>query len=321
MPATPERSRPARGAAQIERARRHALALELAEPYDGVVTFAMLLRAGLTRGQIDGHVARGAWHKVGRHTLAITGSELLRRAPWWRALWESGRDAALDGVTALLAAGLTGWTEAHVHVTVPNNANVRPVPGVVHHRIRERAPVVAGTLRRVRPEVAVVRAAQWAASDRAAATLLAMAIQQRLTSKAALLARWRSVGYSARRPLLDAVIKDLCSGAESLGELDFAAMCRRRGLPEPDRQVVCAGERGRVYLDVYWKAYGVRVEINGVQHYEGLGSVDDALRSNDLTIKGVGAIALTIPVIGLRVAPERFLDQVSRALVAGGWVG
>lgn len=154
---------------------------------------------------------------MGVHTICVTGVVLTGRARWWRALWESGKHAALDGAVALVASGLKGWDPRHIDVTVPNNARTRTVEGVRHHRLRERAPVIAVGLWRTRPEVAAVRAAQWAVSDAEAATILAMTIQQRLTSTRALLQRWLAVGYSARRSVLDGVIKDICAGAQSLG--------------------------------------------------------------------------------------------------------
>lgn len=303
-----------------ERGQRQRVAEDVAAPYDGVATMSMLLAAGLTRGQIKAYLDRGAWGRFGRHTVCVTGLTLTGRAPWWRALWESGKHAALDGATALLASGLTGWSAKHIDVTVPNNARVRPIEGVRHHRLRERAPLLDAELRRTRPEVAAIRAAQWATSDAAAATILAMTIQQGRTTTVKLLERWRQVGYSRRRTLLDAVIKDICAGAESLGELDFARVCRERGLREPDRQVVRTGRNGRVYLDVLWEAEGVHVEIQGVHHYEALNRIDDALRSNDLAIKSSDEIRLEVPVIGLRIAARRaaLLDQVEAALAEGG---
>jgi hypothetical protein len=39
--------------------------------------------------------------------------------------------------------------------------------------------------------------------------------------------------------------------------------------------------------------------------------VDDALRQNDVVIDG--STVLRIPVVGLRPAPDRLLDQVQRA--------
>ena len=301
-------------AARLEHARRHELARSLAEPHDGVVTRAMLLDAGLTAGQIRTELERGAWHRAGWHTSSIAAREPVGRGLWWRALWESGRHSALDGTTALLAAGLTGWTENLIHVSVPHSAAVRKVPGVQHHHPRDVGDIIEAGLRRTKPAIATIRAAQWSRSDRAASTLIAMAVQQRIVDAASVLDRWQLVLRSARRPLLHGVIGDVCNGAQSLGELDFARLCRSRGLPTPTLQAVRTGERGRVYLDVSWDDLGVHVEINGVHHYEGRQVINDALRGNDLAVREPGVIRLQIPVLGLRTSPDRFMTQVERAL-------
>lgn len=292
------------------------MARQLAEPYDGVLTRRMLLDVGVTREQIRAEVEAGAWHKVGWHTLSVTGPVPTGRALWWTALWESGGAAVLDGVTSLLASGLTGWTEELIHISVPHASKVRRRDGVRHHHPRVLGPTMAGGVPRTRPEVATVRAAIWATTPRQAATIVAMAVQQRLVRAEALLARWREVGHVARRGLLDAVIGDVCDGAHSLGELDFARLCREAGLPAPERQAMRIGEGGRVYLDVWWDSVGVHVEIQGAQHYEGLAMVDDALRQNALALGGV-RVSLQVPVLGLRLRPQDFLGQVARALDDG----
>lgn len=312
MPSRAERA----AVARLEHRRRHELARRLAAPYDGVVTLKMLMRAGLTRGEILVEIERAAWRKRGVHTVQV--DDLGERALWWCALWESGRSSVLDGVTSLQADGLTGWTEDRLHVSVRNSATVRELVGVQHHRLRQIGPSKQDGLRRTRPAVAAVRAGQWAATDRAAATVLAMSVQQKIVSPEDLLARWEWVGYSARRHVLDDVIADVCAGAESLNELDFAKECRLRGLPEPSRQVVRTGPRGRVYLDALWEEYGVHVEIHGAQHYEGTAVIDDALRVNDLGLRDRQLISLQIPVLGLRTGPEPFFAQIRRALAAGG---
>ncbi len=312
---TPKKTRTERAAAaKAERQRRQRLAEELAAPHEGVVTRAMLVGAGLTRGQVRSQIERGAWRAVGHHTISVTGAEPTGRARWWWALWESGRHAALDGVTALLAGGLKGWTEDPIHVAVPNGAAVRPLEGVRHHRPREMGRVIEGGLRRTAPEVAVIRAAQRAVSDRAAATLIAMVVQQRLVPPATLLAAWSGVRVTKRRGLLTDVIRDVCDGAQSLSELDFAGMCRERGMAEPTRQALRAGTNGRVYLDVLWEGLGVHVEIQGAQHAQGLAGVDDALRNNELQLRGAVKLTLLVPVLGLRLRPDEFLAQVERAV-------
>jgi len=158
----------------------------------------------------------------------------------------------------------------------------------------------------------VVRAAIWAPTDRQAATLLAMTMQQRLAHPARVSAAWAAVQRCHRRSLLQQVVVDVCNGAQSLDELDFASMCRQRGLPEPNRQVIRKGRRGRIYLDVGWEDLGVHVEIDGAQHAQGLNAVDDALRHNGLAVEGT--VNLRIPVLGLRLSAEAFMDQVEEAL-------
>lgn len=303
--------------ARRKRARRHDLARKIADGHDGVVTRQMLLEAGLTRGQIQVEVERGVWVPMGRHTLGITSASSSERASWWRALWESGGGAVLDGPTALFAIGLKSWSESSIHVTVPNARSVRPLRGVTHHRLRDIGPVVTVGLRRTKPEVAVIRAAQWAKSDAQAATFLAMAVQQRLVAPSAILHRWGSITYSARRGVLDDVIRDVCDGAHSLGELDFARECRQRGLPEPSRQVVRTSERGTVYLDVFWDEFDVHVEIQGAHHFQGLAAVSDALRFNDIRLNGRDVVSLQVPVLGLRTGPEPFFTQIKEALRQG----
>lgn len=289
----------------------------VAEGHDGVATRGMLRAEGLTVSFIRAQERAGRWTRLGRHTLGITcvvpGVEGAR----WQAVWESGPRAVLDGVTALQAAGLTGWTEQAIHITVPSGNRVHRLPGVRIHRLDDAGALAHSRIPRTVPEVAAIRAAQWAASDRAAATLLAMTLQQGLAHPKRLSDVWAAVRRSPRRQVLELVVADVCRGAQSLGELDFAVLCRQRGLPEPTRQVLKHGRRGRVYLDVAWEDLGVHVEIDGAHHTQRLNAVDDAVRQNDLAV--TGTVNLRIPVLGLRLTPEVFLDQVALALERAMW--
>ncbi len=115
---------------------------------------------------------------------------------------------------------------------------------------------------RTHPDVAALRAAAWARTDRQAALILCLVVQQRLTTGARLSAALRTVRNRGRRPFVRSVLRDITDGAQSLGELDVAAMCRRHGVPPPERQSVRRGPRGRVYLDARWSC-GLVVEIDG----------------------------------------------------------
>ena len=317
-PGAPRRRRQVGAPASRERQRRRqAVAQRVGALHSGVVRRADLVAEGLTDHDIRAEVDRGAWQQVGTHTLCVDGRRPHDEGFLWYALWESGPRSVLDGPTALIVAGLKHWEQALVHVTVPGNASIRSLPGVKHHKVRDVGPSVGTGLRRTKTEVAVVRAAQWARTDREAATLIAMTVQQRLVSTRHLLERWTTVKASPRRRFLDVVIRDVCDGAQSINELDVGAACRRRGLPEPTRQAVRTGANGRVYLDMVWEDESVHAEVQGAQHYVGLSVVDDSARFNDLAIRSAGQISLQIPVLGWRLDPDRFLDQIEAALQEG----
>lgn len=303
-----------REARRLERERRHRVGEEVAGEFGGVAQLAHLMSAGLTRDQIRAEIEAGAWVKVGVRTIHVSGGDPAREARWWRALWESGSRAVLDGESALLAAGLTGWDSNQVDVSLPNNARPRPISGVRHHYLREVGPTITSGVPRTRPEIAVIRAAQWAVSDRQAATLIAMTVQQGLVKPSVLIATWEQVRQSPRRDFLATVIVDVCDGARALSELDFAQACRRRGLPEPTRQAMRRGRSGSVFLDVLWEDIGLHIEIHGAHHANKLAPVEDSLRSNHVQLQGDAQITLQIPLLGLRLREEEFLDQVEQAI-------
>ncbi len=79
-----------------------------------------------------------------------------------------------------------------------------------------------------------------------------------------------------------------------------------------------AGDRAnRYYLDLYWEEYSVVLEVDGIQHTWADNVVGDALRQNALVI--TGDRVLRLPLLGLRLEPDAFFEQVEEALVAGGW--
>lgn len=294
---------------------RTALGRSLAQQHDGVVRRRTLHDHGVDRHGVRIEVLAGRWRLAGRHTIVVDGREVLDgEARWWWAVWESGSGARLDGVSALLAQGLQAFAEPTIHVTVPRESTAYRMLGVTVHRRRQPDPMTRAGVPRSRPEWATVRAAQWARSDRQAALLLCLPLQQRLVSPGRLLQAWRDAGRGPRARVIDAVVRDLCAGAQSLGELDFAMWCRRYRLPEPTRQSVRTRPGGRVYLDVEWDEQGVVAEIDGAHHLLGIEPVKDALRANDVVLEG-GRL-LRLPVLGLRLEPDAFMGQIARALGA-----
>jgi very-short-patch-repair endonuclease len=290
--------------------------VRLALEQDGVVSRDQARALGLDRWTVAHQVESGRWRVYGEQAIAVHPMPLSYRARCRVSVWQAGGSAALDGASALVWAGLRNYDDG-IHVIVPWPGKARRWDGSVVHPSRlwnEDDLAISDGLPVVRPSVATIRAGMWARSDRAGATVMAMAVQQRLTEADAVLLEARRLNRHKRRPLLLATARDIAEGAQALSELDFARLCRRRGLPTPTRQSVRRGRRGRVYLDVHWEDLGVVVEVEGAHHDAPENAVDDALRQNDLTLGQLDV--LRIPVIGLRTCPGLFMVQVAALLDA-----
>ena len=284
---------------------------------------------GVTRGAVRAELAAGRWVVRAHKTVGVDPSNASPDERLWaavlacspRARAVGSCTAALGGLTSLLVAGLTGISgDGLVHVAAPKSSRPLPAPaGVRIHETRRwcAEDVVGQPVPRVRTPVAAVQAALWARTDREAALFLVAPVQQRLTSADAVRAAIERIRRDRRRALLRAVADELVDGVRSLNELDFARLCRRRGLPEPGRQVVVRTTTGRAYLDVRWHRWRVVVEIDGVGHLDTDRWLDDTVRHNEIAL--TGDTVLRVPSLGLRLDPDRYLDLVERALRRGGW--
>src|SRR5579875_2383567 len=128
---------------------RRAVARELAAEHGGVVHRLMLAQHGIDRHGVRSEIDAGRWFRMGRHTVAIGTPELSIVAQWWRAVWESGSGARLDGVSALLATGMTGFTTSVIDVTLPARNRHHRVEGVRAHRVHQPAAVMGAGIPRV----------------------------------------------------------------------------------------------------------------------------------------------------------------------------
>jgi very-short-patch-repair endonuclease len=291
----------------------------LAADQEGVVSRRQVYDGGITRWEVRANLRAGRWRAWGSQSLVVFTGPLPEQAKRWAAVFEAGPRAFLDGVSALQAAGLRRFQHDLIRVSVPRGARVRRARGVDIRQTRrwssdDLAPGAGPP--RARAETAAIRAALWARSDRQAALVLTMAVQQGIARTEAMAVELLRIRRDRRRRLVNAVLLDLTAGARSLGELDFAVECRRRGLPEPSRQVIRRGRDHQYYLDVFWDDWHVVVEIDGIHHLWAENVVQDALRHNDVTLGDCRVLRL--PLLGLRVAPDEFFAQVEQALVAAG---
>ena len=299
---------------------RRRQAEQLAAEQAGVLSRPQAYAAGVTRHEVVANVRAGRWQRVGRQALAVTSGPLSPAASRWAAVFEAGPRAFLDGVSALQAAGLEHFDWPTIRVSVPRGARVRRARGVDIRQTRRWAATdlhQGSGVPRSRVDVAAVRAALWAKTDKQAALVVTMVVQQGLTTAEALGREMLRVRRDKRRALLYAVVLDLMEGAATISEAEFARECRRRGLPSPTRQSLRRTRKGACYLDVEWEQWAVAVEIDGIQHSWASNVVADALRQNEVTLEHT--TMLRLPLLGLRVAPDDFFAQIERALTSAGW--
>ncbi|WP_121030104.1 hypothetical protein [Terracoccus luteus] len=294
---------------------RRVRAEAVAAEQGGVLSRRQLRTLGITHDHVRHEVTAQRWTTLGRQAVAVHRGPLPVNARAWAAVWEVGeRVATLDGVTALAAGGLTGFDESRLHLSVRHTHTIAPVPGVTVHKLIRRVDgeVLPTGIPRVRPAVATVRAAGWAVTDRQAALLLLMPVQQGLVTPASLREAATTCLGRRRRRFITTVIADMADGVRALGELDFARLCRVRGLPEPTRQSLREGPRGRLYLDVHWQGARLVVEIDGVQHRQGIAVSLDNLGRNSVAL--AHDTVLRIDLVGLRLFEDEFMEQVAAGL-------
>lgn len=300
------------------RRRRIAKAVALAADQGGVISRPQLLALGVSRGQIRANIAGQRWRKVRTQAIAISTGELTMTGEQWAGVIEAGPRAVLDGASALIASGLSGYDEESLRISVPRSSRRRRGKGLNIHQTRRysSSDVMPSGVPRTMPEVAAIRGALWARSDKQAVLIMTMAVQQGLTTADRIGVSALRIKRDRRRRLIQMTILDLLDGVRSISEHEFARECRERGLPEPSRQVRRRTRDGRYLLDVYWDEWGVVVEIDGIQHGWVQNAVSDALRQNDVTL--TDALVLRLPLLGLRVAADDFFEQIIEALRSRG---
>jgi hypothetical protein len=285
-----------------------------------VVSRRQLAGARVPRWLIRAEVVAGRWQLPSEQTVVLHNGPLGPEELRWIAVLGTSPRAALDGVTALQEAGVE-LSDTEIHVIAPKGSEPRAVPGVVVHesrRYREEDVIRIG-IPRVRPAVAAIHAALWAVTDRQAKLFVLKCVQQRRAPLEQIERALEGVRRHPRRKLLRELVVDMAGGIQSLGELDVAEDFRRRGLPEPDRQVVRRRSSGTEYLDCRFSAYELVLEIDGAGHEAPDQRLADLLR--DLAVIADGETTVRLPLAIYHLDRERVLDYFERVLVSRGWHG
>ena len=295
---------------------------------DGVLTRQQALHGGLTEDQWQWRLDADRWRPLCRGVVVTHTGPVTPRQCSWAAVLVAGPGACLSGDAALLELGLGVGPVGVLHVAVPYGRSVTPrvlaARGVPLVRVQPRRVTGLAALRHparrpptVRAAPAVLHAAAWVGSDRAAQWRIAAAVQQRLVLPQDLRSSLAALQRLPRRPLIAAVLDDVEQGAHAAGELDFLRFLRTWRLPPPDR-LQRPVRLGRIrYLDAWWERQKVAAELDGAHHRIAGAWDDDVLRANDVLVAGrqEGTVLLRFTNANLRHDGARVAAQLAAVLL------
>jgi very-short-patch-repair endonuclease len=264
-------------------------------------------------------IATGRWRSIGGVVVQHNGPLTVDQSEWV-ALLRCGPGAVLAAWSAMAAAGARLQRPQRPQVVLPWTADVPRGVDADIRRTRLLGPTEVHPTRQP-PQLRLARAAVDAASIARAPddvrAQLCLPLQQRLLRPDDVRAAVLRVGPIARRALMLRTLDEIEQGATSVHELRFLRLLRRAGLPQPDRQVLVQRIGGRYYLDCWWQAFGLQVEIDGLTHLDPSRWAADLVRMNELELVKTGR-RLRFSGAQLFEAEALVADVVRRALVAGG---
>lgn len=282
----------------------------LAVRQGGAVRRDQLISVGVEHHYAQHQVLAQRWSVWGRHVILLQNAPPTRWQLMWIAVLDAGALAAVCSHTSLEVAGFRGFGAERklIHVIVPRGAKCSPLPDVRVHESRRFTRSDLTTLRGLpctcSPRSAI-DAAAWQRWPRYACALLAAAVQQRICTVQQLQDALLDAGQVRHKMHMMLALRDISGGAQSLGEIDVAELCRRYNLMPPTRQGRRRDASGRWrYLDCEWElADGsvVVLEVDGSHHQSVEHWEDDIRRERGVVIGGSRVLRAT--TIEMRLQP------------------
>ena len=106
-----------------------AVVTHLARAQAGVLTRAQLRAGGVTAARIESALEARRWRTFGRTVVVLHNGALSTTQRHWVAVLLLSKPAALAGLSAAAAAGLTGFEPDQVHIVVAHDTHVQRRPG------------------------------------------------------------------------------------------------------------------------------------------------------------------------------------------------
>jgi len=298
---------------------------ELLDFQSRVVSRSQVLGYGVS-GALSRRTKSGSWQRLQRGSYATFSGVPPREARLWAAVLRAGPGAALSYETAAEVHGLVDNPSKVIHLTVPANhdpARYGAIRGVVVHRSRRvvrqdlppwllpRTPVAETVLDLVAASQSFDDAYAWL--SRATGRRLASAEMIRDALAARKRMRWREWLLEALDDVADGVMFPL--------ELRYVRDVERaHGLPAGRRQARRQLASGVRYLDNFYDAYRLCVELDGRFSHPPEQKWQDADRDNDNLFTGdVQTVRFGVRDVTVRRCARA--AQLAAVLTRRGWDG
>jgi hypothetical protein len=252
----------------------------------GVISRKQALRAGLSSDKIKFRVRSGRWQCVYAGVYLTFTGKPGRPAMVWAAVLYAGRGAVLSHETAAELHGLTDKKADVVHVSVPHDRHVVPVPGARFHRSARGPGIMLPA--RTTVEDTVLDLVDEAERFDDACGWVTRAFARGLSDASKMRKAIASRGRLQWRADIVELIDAAAAGDESVLEFRYTRDVERaHGLPPSRRQVPFrgpGGQRGR--RDRVYEQCRVIVELDGRMAHPPESKWHDAERDNAATADG-----------------------------------
>lgn len=299
---------------------RSAAWRDLAARQLDLVARRQLLEIGIDQHFVRAQVRAERWRMVSDVVIATVTGELSRAQLMWAGVLHAGPGSAVAGRSALELAGLEGWTEDDVHVSLAKSHGLQPLPGVDFRETRRPSGLFVTTRSAVRglpawrPAPAALLVSGYDLDPRPAYGLLAATVQQRVATTSELEKAIARLHPLRRAKDFRGYLLDFAGGIQSGAEKDVAAMCRRARLPLPHRQTRRKDASGRWrYTDCEWVTSLGRVvvlEVDGAFHLDVDTWLDDMERERDIVTTGPTVIRCS--AYDVRETPDAISHSLQR---------
>ncbi len=296
--------------------------VRLLKRQQGVLASWQAEQAGLSPWSMQGLIRCERWQRLGFGVYAAFTGLPSRGANLWAAVLRTGPQSVLSHETAGGLHGIVDDVARKIHVTVPHERHLAPVPGLVIHRSSRFLHVAdPGFLPpRTQIEETVLDLAEAAASFDDVVALLARACQRRATTPFLLTTALKRRPRVRWRNEISLALQDVADGVNSLLEFRYLRSVERaHGLPPSERQARGVQRGHKVFRDVRYNNYRVLVELDGKASHPDEQRWRDKHRDNAAAADGYFSLRYGWADVHERACETA--SEVATVLRQHGWAG